>query len=484
MEKNNLPPEHPWQSNRQTDEILKNMSESESEKNDNQSFGSDKKIEYSNGFVLVNNPTDSGEHNNTEPQGSVTYDAANEYKSTNTAHNYANITEDYNFDYGTYNDYGPRSSKSMHSNNNNGISKKVFVISLIIAMLLTSALTVGGMVLYDNHFSNGSDQATNYKLSKDTKQLSSDSIVRKTNPSVVSIVTEAVSTDSWAQNYVTKGAGSGVIIQKNGYIITCNHVIAGANKIKVTLSNNKSYEAKLIGASPDDDLAVIKINASGLKAATYGDSSALEVGDNVVAIGNPLGQLSNTASTGIISALNRKLTIDNKKLNLLQTDASINPGNSGGALFNSAGNLIGVVVAKSAGSDVEGLGFAIPINHAAKIAKTLIKSGSIKSKTGSSQTKGALIGVSIQEISKNEALRNGYDKGGVFIASVSSPYAQKAGLKSGDRISSFDGTEITGINMLRSALSKHKPGDKVKIEVVRNKHRIKTVVTLISRQEN
>ena len=129
-----------------------------------------------------------------------------------------------------------------------------------------------------------------------------------------------------------------------------------ASKIRVNMSNDKSYPAKLVASSPDDDLAVLKISANGLNAATYGDSSKLEVGDQVIAIGNPLGQLSNTASTGIISALNRQLTIENRKLNLLQTDASINPGNSGGALFNSSGNLIGIVVAKSAGSDVEGAG--------------------------------------------------------------------------------------------------------------------------------
>ncbi len=438
MDNKNLPPEQPWQSN------------------DNEP---DKKTEYVNGFVLVNNDSDDSAESNGEFFGSE-------------------------FDYGTYNDYGPKGKAHFRSAcGDRGVSKSTFIISLIIAMLLTSTLTVGGMIIYENHFSNGSDQATNYTLVKDTKQLSSDTIVKKTNPSVVSIVTESVSTDSWAQNYVKKGAGSGVIIQKNGYILTCNHVIEGASKIKVTLSNNKSYDAKLIGTSPDDDLAVLKINAMGLSPATYGDSSTLEVGDNVVAIGNPLGQLSNTASTGIISALNRKLTIDNKQLNLLQTDASINPGNSGGALFNGSGNLIGIVVAKSAGSDVEGLGFAIPINHAAKVAKTIIKSGNIKSKTDSSKTKGALIGVTIDEISKEEALRSGYDKGGVFIVSVTSPYAKNAGLKSGDRISSFDGKEITGADALRSLLSEHKAGDKVKIEIVRNKKVIKTTVTLISGEQ-
>lgn len=360
-----------------------------------------------------------------------------------------------------------------------GISKKFFIVSLIVAMLLTSAVTTLGMILYTNNFSEGSDRATNYTLSKESKSLSYDSIVHKVNSSVVSIVTESVSTDTWAQNYVKKGAGSGVIIQKNGYILTCNHVIQNASKIRVNMSNDKSYPAKLVASSPDDDLAVLKISANGLNAATYGDSSKLEVGDQVIAIGNPLGQLSNTASTGIISALNRQLTIENRKLNLLQTDASINPGNSGGALFNSSGNLIGIVVAKSAGSDVEGLGFAIPINHAAEIAKKLIKDGDIKSKTESSG-QGALIGVTIQDLGKDQARSGGFDDGGVFIISVTSPYARKAGLQSRDRIYSLGGKLIKDSAALKSALSKYKAGDKVNVVVVRNNKKISAKVTLIA----
>lgn len=360
-----------------------------------------------------------------------------------------------------------------------GISKKFFIVSLIVAMLLTSAVTTLGMILYTNNFSEGSDRATNYTLSKESKSLPYDSIVHKVNSSVVSIVTESVSTDTWAQNYVKKGAGSGVIIQKNGYILTCNHVIQNASKIRVNMSNDKSYPAKLVASSPDDDLAVLKISANGLNAATYGDSSKLEVGDQVIAIGNPLGQLSNTASTGIISALNRQLTIENRKLNLLQTDASINPGNSGGALFNSSGNLIGIVVAKSAGSDVEGLGFAIPINHAAEIAKKLIKDGDIKSKTESSG-QGALIGVTIQDLGKDQARSGGFDDGGVFIISVTSPYARKAGLQSRDRIYSLGGKLIKDSAALKSALSKYKAGDKVNVVVVRNNKKISAKVTLIA----
>lgn len=365
------------------------------------------------------------------------------------------------------------------------ITKKAFVLILILAMLVTSLLTVGGIALYDNHFAAGANQATNYTLSSSTESLSYKSIISKTSDSVVSITTESMSTDAWAQNYVTKGAGSGVIIQSNGYIITCNHVIEGASKITVTLKNKKTYTATVVGTDSDNDIAVLKIRATGLKAATYGNSSKLQVGDQVVAIGNPLGELSNTATTGIISALNRNLTIDGKKLNLLQTDASINPGNSGGALFNSSGNLVGIVVAKSSGSDVEGLGFAIPINKAAKIAKQLIKTGKSTSSSNSSSSSSsgdAAIGVTVTELSESQAKSSGYDAAGVYISSVTSAYARSAGLESGDRIAAVDGTSVSSLTALKSALKKHSPGDKAKITIVRDgkKHTVTVRLTSVS----
>lgn len=358
------------------------------------------------------------------------------------------------------------------------ITKKAFIIVLIVCMLVTSAVTVGGMALYSNYMSSSSGSATNYTLTKSTETLSYKSIISKTANSVVSITTESVSTDSWAQNYVTEGAGSGVIIQSNGYIITCNHVISGASKITVTLKNKKTYKATLVGTDSDADIAVLKIKATGLTAATYGDSSELQVGDQVVAIGNPLGELGGTATTGIISALNRSLTIEGQTMNLLQTDASINPGNSGGALFNSSGNLIGIVVAKSTGSDVEGLGFAIPINKAAKVAKNLIKNGSSSSSSSSTTTSKAAIGVTVTALTSSEAQQYGYDSAGVYISSVTSSNAQSAGLKSGDMIYSIGGTKITSTSDLKSALSKYSPGDKAKLVVVRDSQKVSITVTL------
>ena len=153
-------------------------------------------------------------------------------------------------------------------------------------------------------------------------------------------------------------------------------------KIYVTLHNSKQYEATLVGTDPETDIAVIKIKASGLVPATYGNSDELEVGDMSVIIGNPLGELGGTVTAGIVSALDREITIDGQPMTLLQTDASVNPGNSGGGMFDQYGHLIGIVVAKSSGSDVEGLGFAIPINTAAEVASQLMKNGKVESTTG------------------------------------------------------------------------------------------------------
>lgn len=355
------------------------------------------------------------------------------------------------------------------------LTRGKFVLLLILAMLVTAFISVGGFIIYDNVINpySGDNNATDYKLQKSNESLSYNSIVKKTRDSVVSIETETAAYDSWIPDYVTQGAGSGVIIQSNGYIMTCNHVISGASKIRVTLRNNKKYVAKVVGADPLQDIAVLKINAKGLKAAAYGDSSKLQVGDQVMAIGNPLGQLSDTATSGIISALNRNLTIDNKKMNLLQTDATVNPGNSGGALFDASGNLIGIVVAKSSGSNVEGLGFAIPINQAAKTAKNLIKNGK------PSDGKRAIIGINVQQISDEQAAAYGLSGGGIYVVEIAKKNAKKAGFKEGDKIISFDGKTVETNNDLTSLLGNRKVGDKVEVTISRDGE-MKTLKVVLS----
>jgi len=200
--------------------------------------------------------------------------------------------------------------------------------------------------------------------------LSVVEIVEKVSASVVEITTEMNAGASYEETLVSKGAGSGVVISSDGYIVTNNHVIDGANEIFVRLSNGESYNAVLVGGDASTDLAVIKIEAKNLIAATYGNSSSLRTGELAVAIGNPLGRFGGTVTDGIISAVNREVTIDGEIMTLLQTNAAVNPGNSGGGLFNSYGELIGIIIAKTI--DGEGLGFAIPIDTVKRVIAVLI----------------------------------------------------------------------------------------------------------------
>ena len=205
--------------------------------------------------------------------------------------------------------------------------------------------------------------------------LSVAEVAAKAADSVVEINTETVSSSFYGGQRVSQSAGSGVILSADGYIVTNNHVVAGADSITVRTRDGKSYAANLVGTDPDTDLAVLKIEASGLTPAVLGSSDDLVVGETAVAIGNPLGELGGTVTSGIISALSREVTIDNQTMTLLQTNAAINPGNSGGGLFNSNGELVGVVNAKYAKEGVEGLGFAIPINTAKPVIEQLISQG-------------------------------------------------------------------------------------------------------------
>lgn len=372
----------------------------------------------------------------------------------------------------------PEKAHTKKKNEPKYITRKAFVLSMIFCMVLTSALTIGGYTLA-SQWGVGSTtkriSATNYTLEKATgSEKTIEEIVAMNENAVVEIRTESVSIDIWMQNYVTEGAGSGVIVDTKGYILTCNHVVEGASKITITLKDGTELNAKIVGTDADNDLAVLKVNATNLVAATYGDSEELSVGDLAVAIGNPLGELGGTASQGIISALDRELTVENKNLTLLQTDASINPGNSGGGLFDQYGHLIGIVVAKSSGSDIEGLGFAIPINTAAEIAKALIEGGAVESGNKAS------IGIQVVEITDAQmAMQYDVQYTGIYVQEVTSKKAKKAGLKSGDMIYYFEDSKIETFDDLSKAISKHQPGDEVTITVIRDNKTIDIEVELV-----
>ena len=355
---------------------------------------------------------------------------------------------------------------------------------IVLCMIVSGGVGFGGAAAANALFGNdtpssakaGSVKTTGYTLEDATgSNKTVQEITKEARPSVVEIKTESVSSDSWMQQYVTQGAGSGVIITSDGYIVTNNHVIEGASKITVTTSDQQEYDAELVGTDPITDIAVLKIKAEGLTPATYGNSDQLAVGDMAVAIGNPLGELGGTVTAGIISALDRELAIDGKTMTLLQTDSSINPGNSGGCLFNGDGQLIGIVVAKSSGSDVEGLGFAIPINKAADVAQQILENGYVSGQpsTGMSYTES-----SGQSSTMDRLFNNGQSTTYVYIAAVDGTNAQKAGFQKGDMVYAVDGTEITSFNTLSSIVTSHSVGDKLKFTIVRNGQKMDLTLTL------
>lgn len=356
------------------------------------------------------------------------------------------------------------------------VTTKTFAIMLIVAIVISAAVGAGAYALAISSFGgtsiDKSVSTTNYNLAKATgSELSIQEIIAKNENSVVAIETESVSTDSWLGQYVTQGAGSGVIYSEDGYIITNNHVISGASSINVTLHDGSKCDASLVATDSQTDVAVIKINKAGLTPVNFSDMSTLCVGDLAVAIGNPLGTLSGTATEGIISALEREITIDGKSMTLIQTSASINPGNSGGGLFDQYGNLIGIVVAKSSGSDVEGLGFAIPADNVSKVVKSLIEHGYVADRP--------VAGISIVDLTDSgDAMRYGVSLTGVYIQEVTGKNAKKAGLQAGDLIYYVNDVKITGSDVLLKEIQSHNIGDKVTFTIVRDGDILKYDVVL------
>ena len=313
----------------------------------------------------------------------------------------------------------------------------------------------------------GSDSSIT-AASSSGSSLTTEQVADLVSPSVVVITTEQVVYSQWSwygQNQVESGAGSGVIISSDGYILTCAHVVDGASTITVTIGD-KDYTATLVGEDTTSDIAVIKIDADGLTPATVGNSDSLKVGQSVMAVGNPLGELGGTVTGGMISALNRSVTIQGSSsvntMSLIQMDASVSPGNSGGGLFNMNGELIGIVNAKSSSSDAEGLGFAIPINDAIKVAQELLENGYV--------TGRPYLGITYLAVTDAQtASQLGVNAYGVYVVEVvKGGPAEKAGLQAGDRIVSVDGTEIASKDDLGTLMQKHAAGDTLSITIARD----------------
>ena len=312
----------------------------------------------------------------------------------------------------------------------------------------------------------GSDSSIT-AASSSGSSLTTEQVADLVSPSVVVITTEQVVYSQWSwygQNQVESGAGSGVIISSDGYILTCAHVVDGASTITVTIGD-KDYTATLVGEDTTSDIAVIKIDADGLTPATVGNSDSLKVGQSVMAVGNPLGELGGTVTGGMISALNRSVTIQGSSsvntMSLIQMDASVSPGNSGGGLFNMNGELVGIVNAKSSSSDAEGLGFAIPINDAIKVAQDLLENGYVSGRP--------YMGITYLAVTDAQtAAQLNVTAYGVYVVDVvQGGPADKAGLKTGDRIVSIDGTEIAQKDDLGTLIQQHAAGDTLSITVAR-----------------
>ncbi len=363
-----------------------------------------------------------------------------------------------------------------------GMSKKTIISTIsgaVAGSMIASVMTLSFVGYFDNHTADSADKeivlsqsvpfgSTGEEfsaISTDTekKVLSVEEIAKQVGPSIVGIsCTTPVHTFYGTQN--SESIGSGIIIGKDGQIVTNYHVINGAQTITVNLTSGGKYEAKVIGGDEKTDIAVLKIDAKEeLHVAVIGNSDEIEVGSLAVAIGNPMAsELFGTVTAGVISGVNRSMVVDEREMNLIQTDAAISPGNSGGALINKYGEVIGINSVKLVDNSAEGLGFAIPMNEAVPIVQDLVKYGYVKGRP--------IIGVSVREITKEIAYYNNLPvESGLYVMSVSEGSgADKAGLTRGDIITKMQGEAVTTATQMNKIRDKYKAGDKVTVTFIRD----------------
>ncbi|MCK9479814.1 MAG: trypsin-like peptidase domain-containing protein [Firmicutes bacterium] len=302
-------------------------------------------------------------------------------------------------------------------------------------------------------------------------QMSIVDIAKKAGPAVVGVVSKMTTSTFFGMMQEQEGGGSGIIIRPDGYIITNQHVIEGASSVKVILSTGKEYEAKLIGQDKKTDLAVIKIEENSLPTAELGESSALEVGELAVAIGNPLGQeFAGSVTAGVISALNRTMNVDGRQYTLIQTDAAINPGNSGGALVNKFGQVVGINTVKIGASGYEGMGFAIPVDIAMPIINELLEDGYVKGRP--------VIGLSLREINEPTSKRYNLPMGLYVLEVMEFSGAEKAGVKVSDIITKANGKEVKTVDELNKIRDTFKAGDSVELTIIREERVLNITVVL------
>ncbi len=282
--------------------------------------------------------------------------------------------------------------------------------------------------------------------------------------SVVGVTTSGTTTNIFGQETPFAASGSGFIISEDGYVVTNHHVISGASSVKIALYDGTSYDAEVVGSDASNDVALLKVDAAGLKPVAIGSSDSVAVGDRVAAIGNPLGQLTFTMTVGYVSALDRAINTDGTPINMLQTDAAINSGNSGGPLFDMNGNVVGITTAKysgqtSSGTIIEGIGFAIPIDDVMAIVRDLQAYGYV--------TGQAYLGVTLKDLDANTASYYGLPMGCLVDSVTEGSCADKAGVQTGDIITGLSGTEVTTYSELAGALKQHRAGESVTISIYR-----------------
>lgn len=389
-------------------------------------------------------------------------------------------------------DSGDKKGMKKKAKNNITITRMRFVIGLFIVVLATAIVTSAvSYTIWDFYSSGGINTglhdpsfsfSTPYERETDSppiydrdgnEVLTVPEISELVRPSVVFIGVTTTATNFFGQRQTQTGAGSGIIISQDGYVMTNHHVIERADSIKVRLFDGRSYEAELVGSDINTDLAVVKINAQDLRPAVLGDSDNVRVGELAVAIGNPLGNLEGSVTVGVVSAVNRSVDIENISMSLIQTDAALNPGNSGGALVNKYGEIIGVVNAKTSAVGIEGLGYAIPSNDAKIVVEDLITKGYVSGRIK--------IGIATQDIC--EVLADFYDlPEGIYIVDVEpESSADKAGLKAGDVIIGIDGRDILTGSELLEVRDSHEVGDEVKVLIIRDGE--KMVMTLVFEEQ-
>ena len=311
--------------------------------------------------------------------------------------------------------------------------------------------------------------------------LSSGEIYSLACQQVVGITTEVTQTNYFGQTSSSAVAGTGFIIAEDGYILTNNHVVAyaaqGGYDVTVMTYDGTEYKAEIVGADEGNDIAVLKIDAEGLNPVTFADSDSIAVGDTVYAVGNPLGELDFTMTTGMVSALDRTITAEENyvPINMFQIDAAVNPGNSGGPVYNAAGQVIGVVTAKSSATGVEGLGFAVPANDAVNIANELMENGFVISRVQ--------LGITTRTLSYRAARYYGQAVGVYVVAVNEGSCAEKAGLKPGDIIAGVAGKDTPTYEALKTVLRGYAPGDEVELTIYRNDSEHTLTVTLDAADE-